>query len=199
MHMETDDQLPEKIDHNQEVQQQNIHHHHHHHFQNLHHRFSHQRPSRNEESRETQALRKWKKSKAFVSRRPSTESESSDQSEAIPEIRVMKTSVSKEPAEVTVQVTGLDNGKPKPSSSLNVTGSTLKVQTSASIVADSGVSSGHKITGANEPAISGGLDSSISVEQPVKQRARLKLAQILYKEARRRRQKYLDELQNQQE
>lgn len=37
------------------------------------------------------------------------------------------------------------------------------------------------------------------VDQPVKQRARLKLAQILYKEARRRRQKYVEELQNQQE
>jgi len=38
-----------------------------------------------------------------------------------------------------------------------------------------------------------------AVDQPVKQRARLKLAQILYKEARRRRQKYVEELQNQQE
>lgn len=111
----------------------------------------------------------------------------------------MKTAVSKEPADVTVQVTGFDNGKPKPSSPLNVAGNTSKVQTSASVVTGSGVSSGQKVTGANEPAISGGLDSSISVEQPVKQRARLKLAQILYKEARRRRQKYLEELQNQQE
>jgi hypothetical protein len=63
----------------------------------------------------------------------------------------------------------------------------------------SGGGAGHKST---EP-ICGGGDTDTSVgggtEQPVKQRARLKLAQILYKEARRRRQKYVEELQNQHE
>lgn len=116
----------------------------------------------------------------------------------------MRTAVSKEPATVTMEVTGLDNGKPRPLSSspslLNVTGNTLKVQTSASIVAGGGLSFGHKNAGGTNEPVSGGLDSGgNSVEQPVKQRARLKLAQILYKEARRRRQKYLEELQNQQE
>jgi len=47
--------------------------------------------------------------------------------------------------------------------------------------------------------VGSGLDSSDVVDQPVKQRARLRLAQILYKEARRRRQKYVEELQIQQE
>lgn len=110
---------------------------------------------------------------------------------------MIKTAVSKEePVAVTIQATGLDNGKSRPpASSLIVVGSTLKVQMSDTSVGGGG---GHKIAGAAEPA-GGGVDSGTNAEQPVKQRARLKLAQILYKEARRRRQKYLEDLQNQQE
>lgn len=189
VHIEAEDQQPEK---KQGVQhQQSAHHQKHHHHHHLHHR----RPSRSEEPRSAAAMRKWKKSKAVVSRLPSSESESSDQSEAVPEIRVVKTDASDE----SIMAAVADNAKPRRAPSSSATGNTLKVTSCASATA-----TGLKSTAANEPVcgIGGGggaADSVKAVEQPVKQRARLKLAQILYKEARRRRQKYVEELQNQQE
>ncbi|XP_025190710.1 transmembrane channel-like protein 3 isoform X2 [Melanaphis sacchari] len=147
--------------HHQPPLLQHHHHHHHHHQQHLYHHL--RRPSRSEEPRDTAAtLRKWKKPK--VVRRQSSESESSDQSEAVPEIR--------EPIQPQV-TTALH------SSGLHHRTTTAELPVSGAVVEEGG------------PAT--------AVDQPVKQRARLKLAQILYKEARRRRQKYLEELQNQQE
>jgi len=70
------------------------------------------------------------------------------------------------------------------------------------ITASHGSGSHHRTTTAELPvgvAIAEDGSPVTAVEQPIKQRARLKLAQILYKEARRRRQKYVEELQNQQE
>ncbi|XP_022160747.1 transmembrane channel-like protein 3 isoform X2 [Myzus persicae] len=183
VHMEAEDQQPENKQHpsreDQQQQQQHTqpqptklqrnhhhhnppplqhhHHHHHHHQQHLYHHL--RRPSRNEESRDTAAtLRKWKKSN--VVRPPSSESESSDQSEAVPEIRETVAAVS------------------------HVSGSHQKTTAAELPVASAVVEDGSPVT---------------ATDQPVKQRARLKLAQILYKEARRRRQKYVEELQNQQE
>jgi len=116
---------------------------------------------------------------------------------------------SKETSAMTA-VTTVDNVKlHSPLASLCVPGNASNAQTPASIAASGlgSVGSSHKAAGTGEPmgVCSGGngvddsLDNGSSVEQPVKQRARLKLAQILYKEARRRRQKYVEELQNQQE
>jgi len=99
-----------------------------------------------------------------VVRHQSSESESSDQSEAVPEIRE------------TIQ--------PQVTVASHVSGTY------------------HKTTAAEFPvggAVAEDGSPLTTIEQPVKQRARLKLAQILYKEARRRRQKYVEELQNQQE
>ncbi|XP_029345531.1 transmembrane channel-like protein 2 [Acyrthosiphon pisum] len=147
--------------HHQPPQLQHHHHHHHHHQQHLYHHL--RRPSRSEEPRDTAAtLRKWKKSKMV--RHPSSESESSDQSEAVPEIRE------------TVQ--------PQVATASHVSGSHHRTTAAELPVGGAVVEDGGPV-----PA----------VDQPVKQRARLKLAQILYKEARRRRQKYVEELQNQQE
>jgi len=215
--METDDQQPEKTHCSREIiSQPNLHHRHYRHHQQQHlQRFNtHRRPSKNEDPQQIPTLRKWKKSKEFVSRLPSTESDSSDQSEAIPEIRVLKTSGpasggSKETSAMTATTT-VDNVKLRsPLASLRVPGNTSNAQTSASI-ATSGldsVGSSHKAAGTGGlmgvdnggNVVGDSLNSGGGVEQPVKQRARLKLAQILYKEARRRRQKYVEELQNQQQ
>lgn len=165
--METDDQHSEKKRHNRSTQ-------HHHH--NVHH---HRRLSRNDEPREANALRKWKKSKAFVSWRPSTESESSDQSrEIFPEIRLVKTT----------------------------TGSNGEIATTPTFTGNppkgvmSTPSSGNAVDSDHSEVTAGSGTVDAPSELPVvKQRARLKLAHILYKEARRRRQKYVEELQNQQE
>lgn len=133
------------------------------------------------------ALRKWKKSKPVLSRRPSTESESSDQSEAVPEIRVVKSDG--EPAVSAGQeVTTAETVKSRGPASGGATGSGDCKSTTVGGEPVSGMDSG-----------AGGGAGGSGVEQPVKQKARLKLAQILYKEARRRRQKYVEELQNQQE
>lgn len=204
VHIESDDQQLRQNEINpndQGVQQQQqlpqLNHHFHQSHSHKHHglpHFRHQRrPSRSDEARDAAVLRKWKKSKAILSRRPSTESESSDQSEAVPEIRVINANAAEEPA--------TNNEKPRvqPPPPTIVVGSTLKV--SSSPVAGTNASV-HKTTqpGLGEPSNGTPEDGNgCVVQQPVKHKARLKLAQILYKEARRRRQKYLEEIQNQQE
>jgi len=99
-----------------------------------------------------------------VVRHLSSESESSDQSEAVAETR--------EPIQ------------PQITTALHSSGLNLKTTAAELPVSGAVVEEGSPAT---------------VVDQPIKQRARLKLAQILYKEARRRRQKYVEELQNQQE
>lgn len=183
VHMEGDDhQQSEKKHHGHDAHQQQQHHHGYH-KHNLHHfHHHHRRPSRSEETRDGTAFRKWKKSKAVVSRLPSTESESSDQSEAVPEIRVVKST-------------------PANTSSGNLSEPVVDHVKCPLAAAARTSSSDPKVTHqpAGEP-IGGVAEGGNSVvDQPVKQKARLKLAQILYKEARRRRQKYLEDLQNQQE
>lgn len=202
VHMETDDQ--QTVDDNKEnlgrgshlPLQQPVHQYHHHHHQQHFHHHHHRgrRPSRSEEPRDpAAALRKWKKSKAFAARRQSTESESSDQSEAVPEIRVVK-STSGGGSVDSVAVAAAADSCAKPTGP----GNTLKVSAASTVIAG-GIGQGGKATGGGETENDGTGDGGGVVEQPVKQRARLKLAQILYKEARRRRQKYVEELQNQQE
>lgn len=201
MHIESDDQQLQQNEINpngQAVQQKQqlpqLYHHFHQSHSHKHHlpHFRHQRrPSRSEEARDAAVLRKWKKSKAILSRQPSTESESSDQSEAVPEIRVVN--AAEEPA--------ADDGKPRvqPPPPAIVVGSTLKVSSSPAAGTSASV---HNNThaGLGEPSSGIPEDGNGCVaQQPVKHKARLKLAQILYKEARRRRQKYLEEIQNQQE
>ncbi|XP_060852732.1 transmembrane channel-like protein isoform X1 [Rhopalosiphum padi] len=154
--------LQRNLHHHQPPLLQHHHHHHHHHQQHLYHHL--RRPSKSEEPRDTAAtLRKWKKSK--VVRHLSSESESSDQSEAVPETR--------EPVQPQI-TTAASHG-----SGLHHRTTATELLVSGAVVEEGG--------------------STTAVDQPVKQKARLKLAQILYKEARRRRQKYVEELQNQQE
>jgi len=200
--IEKDDQQQQQEQRNQEkkplpgsgVQHQPHHHHSYHRPQHIRHFHHHRRPSRNEEPRDATVLLKWKKSKQIASRRPSTESESSDQSDAVPEIRVVKSGSGSYNEALPLS---------QQSSSTGTIGNTLKV--TATGVGSSGHKPdvGHKTIG--EPAGDSGDhpenrgNGGAAVEQPVKQRARMKLAQILYKEARRRRQKYVEELQNQQE
>lgn len=182
VHIETDDpKQPEKKQrHGLHDSQHHYHHHLHHHQQKLHHHHHHiRRPSRSEEPRDTAALqRKWKKNKVVLSRRQSTESESSDQSEAVPEIRVVR-----------------------PTTSGVGTANDLQV------AAESAKSRGHPATSVLHPPVvltiagdpASGFGKVGGGGSDGKQKARLKLAQILYKEARRRKQKYAEELQNQQE
>lgn len=180
VNIETDDlqQRDTKQRHDPQDSQQ------HHHHQSLHHHHRHlRRPLKSEEPQDTaSSQRKWKKTKVILSRRPSTESESSDQSEAIPEIRVVRPATSgggtNNELHTAVSAEGVKNrNHPATSVSHPPLGSAI-----SSMAGEPGV--GHGKTG-------GGPDG--------KHRARLKLAQILYKEARRRRQKYVEELQNQPE
>lgn len=138
-------------------------HHHHHHQQHMYHHL--RRPSRSEEKRDTAAaLRKWKKSKT-VRQQSRSESESSDQSEAVPEVR--------EPVQLQVAAHGSGSSHHRNAATTE-----------------------HPV---GEVTVEDGGPPVAVTDHPVKQKARLKLAQILYKEARRRRQKYVEELQNQQE
>lgn len=158
------------------------HQHHVHHQQKRHAHGTHhfRRPSRSDETRDVAVLRKWKISKAFAPRRPSTESESEsddDRSErALPEIRVVNAAACADEPN--------DNGK-------------TDAQPPPPPQAGTGLAGRETSGGAGRPAAVDGADAG---GQPVKHnKARLKLAQILYKEARRRKQKYLEELQSNKE
>ncbi|XP_050420636.1 transmembrane channel-like protein [Adelges cooleyi] len=205
-----------------EKDDENGHHRHHyhghhqpHHGQHQHHR--ERRQSRDEESRDAAVFRKWKKSK--VKSHVRSESDSSDQSELVPEIRV-KTASTDELS------TAAENAVPSTSGHV---ANALIVPSTPPLLNSSGKTSptASTFSGTDLSSCSGGMavildkwhkpdafkavgdtvTNTLVPETPVggsgrehlpaKQKARLKLAQVLYKEARRRRQKHLDELENQ--
>lgn len=170
--------------HEEHLHREHQHQHHAHHQHKLHAHGTHhfRRPSRSDETRDVAVLRKWKKSKAYASRRLVAESESESDDDcseqALPEIRVVN-------AAAAASADGPDGD-----GQTGVQPSPTPPPPPPPPPAGTGLAG--RETSAVDGADAGG--------QPVKHnKARLKLAQILYKEARRRKQKYLEELQSNQE